>query len=62
MPQRKQAYLSDFLRLRNFERCWGCVTSKGVGALVPTSETTDTRKYMEIIYIYTYIYIQNIYI
>ena len=27
---------------------WGCVTSKGVGALVPTSETTDTRKYIEI--------------
>ena len=28
---------------------WGCVTSKGVGALVPTSETTDTRKYIEIL-------------
>ena len=27
---------------------WGCVTSKGVGALVPTSETTDTRKYVAI--------------
>ena len=26
---------------------WGCVTSKGVGALVPTSETTDTREYIE---------------
>ena len=28
---------------------WGCVTSKGVGALVPTSETADTRKYIEIL-------------
>ena len=28
---------------------WGCVTSKGVGALVPTSETTDARKYIEIL-------------
>ena len=28
---------------------WGCVTSKGIGALVPTSETTDTRKYIEIL-------------
>ena len=28
---------------------WGCVTSKGVGALVPTSETTDTQKYIEIL-------------
>ena len=28
---------------------WDCVTSKGVGALVPTSETTDTRKYIEIL-------------
>ena len=28
---------------------WGCVTSKGVVALVPTSETTDTRKYIEIL-------------
>ena len=28
---------------------WGCVTSKGVGAIVPTSETTDTRKYIEIL-------------
>ena len=28
---------------------WRCVTSKGVGALVPTSETTDTRKYIEIL-------------
>ena len=28
---------------------WGCVTSEGVGALVPTSETTDTRKYIEIL-------------
>ena len=28
---------------------WGCVTSKGVGALIPTSETTDTRKYIEIL-------------
>ena len=28
---------------------WGCVTSKGVGALVPTSETTDTRKYIDIL-------------
>ena len=28
---------------------WGCVISKGVGALVPTSETTDTRKYIEIL-------------
>ena len=28
---------------------WGCVTSKGVGALVPTSEATDTRKYIEIL-------------
>ena len=27
---------------------WGCVTSKGVGAQVPTSETIDTRKYIEI--------------
>ena len=28
---------------------WGCVTSKDVGALVPTSEATDTRKYIEIL-------------
>ena len=28
---------------------WGCVTSKGIGALVRTSETTDTRKYVEIL-------------
>ena len=28
---------------------WGCVTSKGVEALVPTSENTDTRKYNEIL-------------
>ena len=28
---------------------WGCVTSKGVGALVPTSETTDTQRYFEIL-------------
>ena len=28
---------------------WSCVSSKGVGALVPTSETTDTRKYIEIL-------------
>ena len=30
---------------------WGCVTSKGVVALVPTSEseTRDTRKYIEIL-------------
>ena len=28
---------------------WGCVTSKGVEALVPTSETTDTRKYIKIL-------------
>ena len=49
MSRRKQAYLSDVLGLRNFQRCWGCVTSKGVGALVPTSETTDTRKYIEIL-------------
>ena len=27
----------------------GCVTSKGVGALVPTSETTYTRKYIKIL-------------
>ena len=27
---------------------WGCVASKCVGALVPTPETTDTRKYIEI--------------
>ena len=27
----------------------GCVTSKGVGVLVPTSETTDTRKYIEVL-------------
>ena len=40
MPRRKQAYLSDALGLRNF---------KGVGALVPTSETTDTRKYIEML-------------
>ena len=40
MPRRKQAYLSDVLGLRNFQRCW---------ALVPTSETTDTRKYIEIL-------------
>ena len=40
MPRRKQAYLSDVLELRNFQRCW---------ALVPTSETTDTRKYIEIL-------------
>ena len=41
MPRRKQAYLRDVFL--------GCVTSKGVGALVPTSETTDTRKYIEIL-------------
>ena len=40
MQRRKQAYLSDVL---------GCVTSKGVGALIPTSETTDTRKCFEIL-------------
>ena len=40
MPRRKQTYLSDVL---------GCVTSKGVGALVPTSETTETRTYIEIL-------------
>ena len=40
MPRRKQAYLSDVL---------GCVTSKGVGALCPTSETTDIRKYIDIL-------------
>ena len=28
---------------------WGCVTSKGVGTLAPTSETTDTQKYIEIL-------------
>ena len=28
---------------------WFCVTSKGVGALVPTSEITDTRKCIEIL-------------
>ena len=28
---------------------WGCITSKGVGALVPTSETTDTQKYIDIL-------------
>ena len=27
----------------------GCVTSNGVGALVPTSKTTDTRKYIKIL-------------
>ena len=27
----------------------GCVTSNGVGALVPTSETTYTRKHIEIL-------------
>ena len=27
----------------------GCITSKGFGALIPTSETTDTRKYIEIL-------------
>ena len=40
MPWRKQPF-SVML--------WGCVTSKDVGALVPTSETTDTRKYIEIL-------------
>ena len=40
MPRRKQAYLSDVLGLHN---------SKGVGALFPTSETTDARKYIEIL-------------
>ena len=40
MSRRKQAYLSDVLGLRNFQRCW---------ALVPTSQTTDTRKYIEIL-------------
>ena len=39
MPRRKQASVMF----------WDCVTSKGVGALVPTSETTDTRKYIEIL-------------
>ena len=28
---------------------WGCVTSKGVWALVQTSETTVTQKYIEIL-------------
>ena len=28
---------------------WGCVASKFVGALVPTPEATDTRKYIEIL-------------
>ena len=28
---------------------WGCVTSKGVGALVPTSETTDKPKCIELL-------------
>ena len=28
---------------------WVCVASKGVGALIPTSETIDTRKHIEIL-------------
>ena len=40
MPRRKKRISVMF---------WGCVTSKVVGALVPTSETTDTRKYIEIL-------------
>ena len=28
---------------------WGCVTSKGVGALVPVSGTVDSQKYIEIL-------------
>ena len=43
---------------------WRCVTSKGVGALFPTSETTDTRKYIEILEKYLTIkisYYKNIY-
>ena len=40
MPRRKQAYLSDVLGLRNFQMSL---------ALVPTSETRDTRKYIEIL-------------
>ena len=37
---KKQAYLSDVLGLRNFQRCWGSISN---------SETTDTRKYIEIL-------------
>ena len=28
---------------------WGCVTSNGVGALVPVSGTVDSQKYIEIL-------------
>ena len=38
---------------------WGCVTSKGVGALVPTFETTDTRKYIEILEKYPRPYVSS---
>ena len=47
-----EKYNPDFVCYEENKRIsvmlWGCVTSKGVGALVPTFETTDTRKYIEI--------------
>ena len=48
-----EKYIPDFVCHEENKRIsvmfWGCVTSKGVGARVPTSETTDTRKYIEIL-------------
>ena len=48
-----EKYIPDFVCHEENKRIsvmfWGSVTSKGVGALVPTSETTDTRKYIEIL-------------
>ena len=44
-------YATDFVCHEENKRIsvmfWVCVASKGVGALIPTSETTDTRKYID---------------
>ena len=48
-----EKYAPDFVCHEENKRIsvmfWGCVTSKCVGALVPTPETTGTRKYIEIL-------------
>ena len=53
MKKSNEKYNPDFVCHEESKRIsvmfWGCVTSKGIGAPVPTSETTDTRKYIEIL-------------
>ena len=51
-----EKYAPDFVYYRENKHIsvmfWGCITSKGIGTLVPTHEPTDTQKYIKILETY----------